>query len=218
MVVNTYYKSKLIYSLVTACFFAYSSLAVAQVYEFTYLFTGSQNYEAMDSYKSTSFAQLAAPDSGGAVWRPELSIKNKLFGSFEDEAYIGSMSFDFTSDPKLQPISIAGNTAGAVSVSRTRGAAQSGLTDIDLGFQFGQGGRNRLYKSDWVKWSNSGLNPNSSLTSKFLHLQGIDDNYSAKSKPIIAYPVSEPETYTMLLAGLGLIGFTARRRKQNGKD
>jgi len=27
-------------------------------------------------------------------------------------------------------------------------------------------------------------------------------------------PVPEPETYAMLLAGLGLIGFTARRRKQ----
>ena len=29
----------------------------------------------------------------------------------------------------------------------------------------------------------------------------------------IASPVPEPETYAMLLAGLGLIGFTARRRK-----
>jgi hypothetical protein len=28
-------------------------------------------------------------------------------------------------------------------------------------------------------------------------------------------PIPEPETYAMLLAGLGLLGFTARRRKQN---
>ena len=27
--------------------------------------------------------------------------------------------------------------------------------------------------------------------------------------------VPEPETYAMLLAGLGLVGFMARRRKQN---
>lgn len=31
----------------------------------------------------------------------------------------------------------------------------------------------------------------------------------------VAAVVPEPETYAMLLAGLGLIGFTARRRKQN---
>ena len=31
----------------------------------------------------------------------------------------------------------------------------------------------------------------------------------------IPAPVPEPETYAMLLAGLGLVGFTARRRKQN---
>jgi hypothetical protein len=28
-------------------------------------------------------------------------------------------------------------------------------------------------------------------------------------------PVPEPETYAMLLAGLGLMGFVARRRKQS---
>jgi hypothetical protein len=28
-------------------------------------------------------------------------------------------------------------------------------------------------------------------------------------------PIPEPETYAMMLAGLGLLGFAARRRKQN---
>ncbi|WP_306594714.1 PEP-CTERM sorting domain-containing protein [Janthinobacterium sp. 35] len=28
-------------------------------------------------------------------------------------------------------------------------------------------------------------------------------------------PVAEPETYAMLLAGLGILGFLARRRKQS---
>jgi hypothetical protein len=31
---------------------------------------------------------------------------------------------------------------------------------------------------------------------------------------VISVPVPEPETYAMLLAGLGLVGFVARRRKQ----
>ena len=31
---------------------------------------------------------------------------------------------------------------------------------------------------------------------------------------VFAIPVPEPETYAMMLAGLGLMGFVARRRKQ----
>ena len=31
-------------------------------------------------------------------------------------------------------------------------------------------------------------------------------------------PIPEPETYAMLLAGLGLIGFAARRRKQKAES
>jgi hypothetical protein len=38
----------------------------------------------------------------------------------------------------------------------------------------------------------------------------------ATSLPLQAAPaVPEPETYAMLLAGLGLMGFVARRRKQH---
>lgn len=32
---------------------------------------------------------------------------------------------------------------------------------------------------------------------------------------VVTIPIPEPETYAMLLAGLGLIGFSVRRRKQN---
>ena len=38
---------------------------------------------------------------------------------------------------------------------------------------------------------------------------------TANSGAILISPVPEPQTYAMLLAGLGLIGFTTWRRKQN---
>lgn len=38
--------------------------------------------------------------------------------------------------------------------------------------------------------------------------------YNERTCPSISAPVPEPETYAMLAAGLGLLGFAARRRKQ----
>jgi hypothetical protein len=50
-------------------------------------------------------------------------------------------------------------------------------------------------------WSGGGaLHPQGSLAQDQLYLQ----------------PIPEPETYAMLLAGLGLMGFVARRRRQSG--
>jgi len=37
----------------------------------------------------------------------------------------------------------------------------------------------------------------------------------ATDVPLSTSPIPEPETYAMMLAGLGLMGFLARRRKQN---
>lgn len=54
---------------------------------------------------------------------------------------------------------------------------------------------------------------NSALTGHSIH-SGIDGRYNFEVRNgIVTPPVPEPETYAMLLAGLGLVGFVARRRK-----
>lgn len=54
-------------------------------------------------------------------------------------------------------------------------------------------------KADWAAWS-YGIN----------RYQGEDKRYQLT---VVQQPVPEPETYAMLLVGLGLLGFTARRRR-----
>lgn len=204
------------YSVLAAGLLAFSSASHAAVYDFGSLLTASTGYTAPNSFESSPFAQLSATDNGGGVWSFMLSINNNLFSNFGSSAFIGSMSFDFTPDPLIRPVStfIGSNLSGVTSVSSTSGTGLSGLTDIDFGTKFGQGASNRLSQSDWVKWSVSGLTSGSSLTNMYLHVQGIEGGYSAKYTPIVT-AVPEPETYVMLLAGLGLIGFSARRRKLN---
>ena len=208
--------SKIFYSLVVAGLLAFGNVAHAAVYDFGNLLTASPGYTAPNSFASAPFAQLQTTDNGSGVWTFLLNINNNLFSSFGSSAFIGSMSFDFTPDPLVRPVStfIGSNVGGVTSVSSTNGTGLSGLTDIDFGTKFGQNAGNRLSYNDWVQWSVSGLTSGSSLTNMYLHVQGIDGGYSAKYTPIVT-AVPEPETYAMLLAGLGLIGFSARRRKLN---
>jgi len=207
--------SKKFYALLASGLLAFSNISNAAVYDFGSLLTASSGYTAPNSFESAPFAQLSATDNGG-VWSFMLTVNNNLFSSFGSSAFIGSISFDFTPDPLAQPVStfIGSNVNGVTSVSSTSGTGLSGLTDIDFGTQFGQNANNRLSQNDWVQWSISGLTSGSSLTNMYLHVQGIGtEDYSAKYIPVS--PVPEPETYAMLLAGLGLIVFTARHRKQN---
>lgn len=219
-------RSKTLYSLVVAGLLAFGSSAHAAVtttYDFGVLLA-TDCFNAPNSFASDPFAHLDATDEGSGVWTFKLNISNDLFSYFGDDAFIGSMSFDFTPDPGVSkpPTTFLGsNVSGVTSVKSTSGTGLSGLTDIDFGTQFGKGSKNRLSENDWVKWSVSGLYPGSSLTNMYVHVQSIDKqgtggfcnsgDCSAKYTPIVT-AVPEPETYAMMLAGLGLLGFSARRR------
>jgi len=48
-----------------------------------------------------------------------------------------------------------------------------------------------------------------------LYLKGSPSSQASYSGEISVTPVPEPETYSMMLAGLGAFGFLARRRRKN---
>lgn len=205
--------AKILYSILLACSLMLSNAVQATVYDFGNLLTASNGYSAPNSFSGDPFAQLEATNAGGGVWNFTMTINNNLFSSFGDGAFIGSMSFDFNPDPGVsKPVTtfLSSNIGGVTSVTSTSGTGNSGLTDIDFGTAFGKGANNRLSQNDYVSWSVAGLGA-SILTNMYAHVQGIDGGYSAKYTPIVS-AVPEPETYAMFLAGLGLIGFSARRR------
>ena len=215
--------SKKFYSLVVAGLLAFSSAshATTTVYDFGTLV--GDGY--LGAPTTASFAQLSATDTGSGVWNFMLSIDNSLFTLFQNSgAFISTLSFDFAPNPVGPIVSTLNSStvAGVTSVSTTSGAGGSGTgLNFDFGTKFGQGFHNRLIGNESVNWSVSGLtngiNSNSlNLSNLLIHVQGagLDGKQSAKYVPIVS-PIPEPETYAMLLAGLGLIGFSARRRKLN---
>lgn len=205
-------KSNRFKSLVAAGLLACSASVQAASYEFGSLLTGSSGYTAPDSFASDPFAVLDAEFSG-SVWTFTLTVNNNLFSSFGDEAFIGGMKFDFDPDPASSLVStfIASNVGGVASVSSTSGDCSGGSGCFDFGTRFGQGAGGRLSQNDYVTWSVANLSSDSTLANMHIHVQGIDGGYSAKYTPVMTL-VPEPEVYAMLLAGLGLIGLSLRRR------
>lgn len=72
------------------------------------------------------------------------------------------------------------------------------------------GGVNQLSSihSDYNIYYNPNLADNAYL---------MDSTYALDGGGVLAPAIPEPETYAMLLAGLGVLGFAARRRKQRVK-
>lgn len=70
-----------------------------------------------------------------------------------------------------------------------------------------------LVSAGWVLKEAAGINDHGEIVGTAVnHLLGIDQGHA-----FLLSPIPEPETYGMLLAGLGLIGAVARRRKETGK-
>ena len=119
-------------------------------------------------------------------------------------------------------------TTSTILVNVTGGFAQ--LASLDGASPFAPFGDKVLFNfkdATQVNLANTGLDasilaPNAVITSSSGYIEGIviakDWNGDFAVKNVGTLPnvmaVPEPETYAMMLAGLGLMGFVARRRKQ----
>jgi PEP-CTERM motif len=93
----------------------------------------------------------------------------------------------------------------------------------DLGFSFGGFSDNTILKTVsnstgshiWQQYTLNNFKLDSDgVTRLSFYALGRADTYGGSLDNVVVTSVPEPETYAMLLAGLGLMGAVARRRKQ----
>lgn len=211
-------KSISFYSLLASLFIVFSSAAYAEVtteYDFGKLTPSgtSVGYVAPNNFALDPFAHLIATDNENGVWTFTLTINTNLFSYFGDNAYLQALNFDFSPDPTPQPKSVfvESNVSGTTAAWSFVGNGTGGYADIDFGTGFGSNSSSRLSENDWVTWNVTGLG-DSTLSNMYVNIKGIDGGYQAKYMPLTT-AVPEPETYAMMLVGLGLLGFAARRRR-----
>jgi hypothetical protein len=153
-----------------------------------------------------SFATLSYTNTGN-VYDFTLSAFD-LDAIFTDGAFIGAIAVDSDFQPVIS------NVVGDTVVSVANGGGPGG--GFDFRFDLTGPQQARLTANETVSFTATFSDPVVLSASSFaLHVQGLTDAQggSAWYSPTPAVP--EPETYAMLLAGLGLVGFIGRRRMSN---
>lgn len=203
-----------------------SASAAITTYTFGSFFTGS----GPSGGASSSFATLsidASADNKTFVF--DLKVSNNLDAIFGTGAFVSALRVNTASNQDPISTTIAGGTWGVQAVkfdgstSNTGGVAWD-FIDSFCGTSSGcnkNAAGSRLTQGEEVKWTSVFANAQTPLLATpgmIMKVQGYEWNgrgASAEYTPIVT-AVPEPETYAMMLAGLGLMVGIARRRQRKG--
>jgi hypothetical protein len=155
-----------------------------------------------------TFASLSYETTDNLLYTFTLTAYD-LNAIFTEGAFIGAIAVDADSQPTVS------NVSGGTVVSISNGGGPGGIWDFRFDLTGPQ--QNRLTANESVTFDATFEQAVVLGSSSFaLHVQGLTDAQGG-SAWYVPPPVPEPETYAMMLAGLGMLGFTARRKKLSGK-
>jgi len=157
-----------------------------------------------------TFASLSYSTTDNLVYSFTLSAFD-LDAIFTTGAFIGAIAVDSDTNAPL-----LSNVSGDTAVSISPGGGPGGNWDFRFDLTGPQ--QARLTANETISFDATFdqaviLGSNSFA----LHVQGLTDAQGG-SAWYVPTPIPEPETYAMMLAGLGMLGFTARRRKSSVKN
>jgi hypothetical protein len=188
-----------------------ASAALNETLYFGTLLSGS--YQPSDTFASMS---VISTDDLTFTFALNAYDLNSLFtsGAYIDKAIFNTVTGD-------SPTSLAFLSGDVSGVTLANGPNVGSVTfDFGANFPNNNNGGARLTANETASWSVTFASAQTSLfadPSSALHVaslttgQGGSAWYTPTTTPTT--PVPEPETYAMLLAGLGLIGAIARRRR-----
>lgn len=158
--------------------------------------SGTGRVESEDAAASVVNVQLG---STLTLMRPDTStlvVTNPLF----------SQNFNFTAwDNNTDFGGTSGGTTGLVSNTGSNSFNSVLATDFSLFSQAGGGSINLILGAGATSSASGNGNLVASLSTKASGIATVTYNY-------IATPVPEPETYAMMLSGIGLLAFVRRRQ------
>ncbi len=157
---------------------------------------------------SETFATLTV-DGSGSVYNFTLSALD-LDSIFTTGAFIGAIAVDLS--PNLVPV--ISNVVGDAPVTYSPGGGPTGAFEFRFDLTGPQ--QARLTGNETVSFTATFADAVAFNGDEFaLHVQGLTDEQGGSAWYVNTSPVPEVDTYAMLMAGLGLMGFVARRRKQS---
>ncbi|HWA38931.1 MAG TPA: PEP-CTERM sorting domain-containing protein [Burkholderiales bacterium] len=209
-------KIKLACALAALLAAAPATAQVTTTYSFGTLLSGSYQ-------PSTTFATLSVTTTDSMHYTFNLHANN-LNSIFTQGAFIGRMAANDSTnaDPIASSVLIAPGSWGVSQVGLNANSAGPGGSNVwDFNFTYPTSGAHqgayRLTANETVEWYAAFTAPTSFALPPFaLHVQGLTNAQggSAWYTPTVTTPVPEPETYAMLLVGLGLLALQVRRRKK----